>query len=228
VPFFLAEASAAHGPVLELMAGTGRVSLPLVAAGVSLTCVDASREMLSRLRGKLSARGLSATVLQADVRTLELPKVFDLAILPFNSFSELPEPSDQELALACIHRHLRAGGKFICTLHNPTVRRQSADGRPHLVGRYPLDEGTLLLWSTTQYSAGAEVVEGVQVYEEYDSAGVLRQQRMLDMRFALIERQNFEQRAVQAGFRITELYGDYDRSPFHSDTSPYMIWILQR
>ena len=49
VPFFLAEAKAVPGPVLELMAGTGRVSLPLVEAGVPLTCVDASGAMLSRL-----------------------------------------------------------------------------------------------------------------------------------------------------------------------------------
>lgn len=228
VPFFLAEAKAAPGPVLELMAGTGRVSLPLVEAGVPLTCVDASGAMLSRLRGKLSARGLSATVVQADVRTLELPQMFALAILPFHSFSELSQPSDQELALACVYRHLHTGGKFICTLHNPNVRRKSVDGQERLVGRYSLDEGTLLLWSTSQYCADAGVVEGVHVYQEYDSDGVLRRQRMLDMRFALIERQDFEQRAVHAGFHVTELYGDYDRSPFLPDTSPYMIWILQR
>jgi SAM-dependent methyltransferase len=228
VPFFLGEAKAAPGPVLELMAGTGRVSLPLVEAGVPLTCVDASREMLSRLRGKLSERGLTATVVQADVRTLDLGQMFDLAILPFNSFSELAEPSDQELVLACVYRHLHTGAKFICTLHNPIVRRKSVDGQPRLVGRYSLDEGTLLLWSTSRYSADGGVVEGVQVYEEYDSDGVLRRQRMLDMRFALIERQDFEQRAIHAGFRVTELYGDYDRSPFLPDTSPYMIWILQR
>ena len=227
VPFFLAEAKAAPGPVLELMAGTGRVSLPLVEAKVPLTCVDASGEMLSRLRGKLLARGLSATVVQADVRTLDLRQMYDLAILPFNSFSELAEPSDQELALACVHRHLHTGARFICTLHNPSVRRKSVDGQPRLVGRYSLGEGSLLLWSTSRYSADG-VVEGVQVYEEYDSEGVLRRQRMLDMRFALIERQDFEQRAIDAGFHVTELYGDYDRSPFLPDISPYMIWILQR
>ncbi len=228
VPFFLEEAKAASGPVLELMAGTGRVSLPLIEAGVPLTCVDASGAMLSRLRGKLQERGLSATVVQADVRTLELPNMFALAILPFHSFSELLQSSEQEIALACVYRHLHTGGKFICTLHNPSVRRRSVDGQPRLVGRYLLDKGTLLLWSTLQYSADAGVVEGVQVYEEYDSHGVLSRQRMLDMRFAMIERQDFERRAVHAGFRVIELYGDYDRSPFLPDTSPYMIWILQR
>jgi len=228
VPFFLAEAKAVPGPVLELMAGTGRVSLPLVEAGVPLTCVDASGAMLSRLREKLLARGLRATIVQADVRTLKLPHMFALAILPFHSFSELLQSSDQEMVLASVYRHLHAGGKFICTLHNPNVRRKSIDGQTRLIGKYSLDEGTLLLWSTLQYSADEGAVEGVQVYEEYDADGILRQQRMLDMRFALIERQDFEQRAIRAGFRVAELYGDYDRSRFLPDASPYMIWILQR
>jgi ubiquinone/menaquinone biosynthesis C-methylase UbiE len=89
LPFFLAQAAAVPGRVLELMAGTGRVSLPLLEAGVKLTCVDLSGEMLSRLREKVVARGLDATVVQADVRSMDLAETFDLAILPFNSFSEL-------------------------------------------------------------------------------------------------------------------------------------------
>jgi 2-polyprenyl-3-methyl-5-hydroxy-6-metoxy-1,4-benzoquinol methylase len=42
VPFFLEELKTTSGPVLELMAGTGRLSLPLAEAGARLTCVDIS------------------------------------------------------------------------------------------------------------------------------------------------------------------------------------------
>jgi hypothetical protein len=47
VPFFLREAKKAGGPVLELTAGTGRVSIPLLLAGTDLTCVDSSPAMLA-------------------------------------------------------------------------------------------------------------------------------------------------------------------------------------
>jgi predicted RNA methylase len=52
IAFFIKEAKGVSGEVLELMAGTGRVSVPLVESGVRLTCVDNSPEMLAKLRAK--------------------------------------------------------------------------------------------------------------------------------------------------------------------------------
>jgi len=48
VGFYIQEAGKVRGKVLELMCGTGRVSIPLLEAGVDLTCVDASAGMLAR------------------------------------------------------------------------------------------------------------------------------------------------------------------------------------
>ena len=83
VPFFVTEAQRVSGKVLELMAGTGRVSVPLVEAGVELTCVDTSEGMLQRLRNKLHAKGLSAVVHRADIRDFDLRERFALALIPF-------------------------------------------------------------------------------------------------------------------------------------------------
>ena len=46
VGFYVAEAGKVREKVLELMCGTGRVSVPLLEAGVDLTCVDASEVAL--------------------------------------------------------------------------------------------------------------------------------------------------------------------------------------
>ncbi len=99
IPFFLQETTKSSGQVLELMAGTGRVSLPLVRAGVQLTCVDNAPEMLARLRQKLVQEQLSAQVYEMDVRRLALDKQFDLILLPFHSFSELVSAIDRKQAL---------------------------------------------------------------------------------------------------------------------------------
>src|SRR6266576_2727589 len=48
VPFWNRVASGAHGPVLELGCGTGRVTIPLARAGVHMVGVDRSAPMLAR------------------------------------------------------------------------------------------------------------------------------------------------------------------------------------
>jgi hypothetical protein len=44
VPFLLNKTKEVLGEVLELRSGTGRVSIPLVEAGVPLTCVETTRQ----------------------------------------------------------------------------------------------------------------------------------------------------------------------------------------
>jgi SAM-dependent methyltransferase len=224
--FFVAEARRAKGPVLELMAGTGRVSLPLAAAGVRLTCVDASAGMLAVLSEKLAARELVAEVVHADVRALALPAAFDLALLPFNAFMELVTEADQRAALAAVAGCLKPGGRFVCTLHNPAIRRRAVDGTLRVVGRFPAEGGTLVV---SGYETGGDpVVTRLQFLELFGEDGRSRWRRLIEMRFTLIERDEFERAAVAAGFRVVELFGGYDRSPFDPATSPSMIWILDR
>jgi ubiquinone/menaquinone biosynthesis C-methylase UbiE len=103
ISFYVEEATKARGKVLELMCGTGRVSVPLLEAGVDLTCVDVSAGMLARLEERLRERKLNAGVVRADIRHLDLgEEEFDLALIPFHSFSELVSPRDQELAMKAV------------------------------------------------------------------------------------------------------------------------------
>ena len=105
IPFFVERAGMTAGPVIELMAGTGRVSVPLLERGIALTCVDASPEMLAHLRAKIFACGLEATLLCADVRRLDqhrwLRDSFALGLIAFKSLSELVEETDRVAALRC-------------------------------------------------------------------------------------------------------------------------------
>jgi len=57
VRFWQNMARRAQGPVLELGCGTGRISWPLVRAGVSVVGVDRSAQMLGRARTRRARRG---------------------------------------------------------------------------------------------------------------------------------------------------------------------------
>jgi SAM-dependent methyltransferase len=229
VGFYVAEAGKVREKVLELMCGTGRVSVPLLEAGVDLTCVDASEGMLARLKERLRARKLKAQVVRTDVRYLDLREEFDLVLIPFHSFSELVSPRDQELALRAAHGCIKEGGRLICSLHNPIIRARSADGALRFNGSFPTADGGLLVVSgfeTLDEDFG--VVDRVQLYEFFDASSNLHAKRVLPMRFALIERSRFAELADAAGFFPAALYGDYERGEYLEDSSPYMIWVLEK
>ena len=226
VPFFLSEAVKLDAPVLELASGTGRLSLPLIQAGVRLTCVDASEGMLEVLSRKLKERCLHADVRCADICQLRLPTSFHLAILPFQSFMEIVGEERQRQALSAVFACLSAGGRFICTLHNPAVRRTQVDGVLRIVGRFPTKDGTLVVSGFEQ--GGQPVVTRLQFFEFFGNDGKMRSKRLWPMEFALVEKDQFELMARDAGFDVLQLYGNYDRSPFDATRSPVMIWILQK
>jgi SAM-dependent methyltransferase len=228
VGFYVAEAGRARGRVLELMSGTGRVSIPLAESGVDLTCVDASEEMLARLERKLRARDLRARVVRADIRRLTLPETYDLAIIPFHSFSELVSSRDQVLALRAIHGCLKEGGRLICSLQDPTVRSRSADGALRINGAFPAQEGTLVVSGFETHDERTGIIDRMQFYEVFDAAGNLRTKRLLPMRFALIGEEEFEGLARTTGFRPVALYGDYEYGDYRAGSSPYMVWIVEK
>ena len=50
----------------------------------------------------------------------------------------------------------------------------------------------------------------------------------MDVRFVLHHKDTFEKLVHDAGFKTETIYGDYDRSPFEGEASPFMIWILRK
>ena len=57
---FLAE-RAGTGPVLELAIGTGRIALPLAERGIDVRGIDASEEMVARLRSRPGGANIPVT-----------------------------------------------------------------------------------------------------------------------------------------------------------------------
>ncbi len=229
VDFFRERVSCCTGPVLELMAGTGRLSRILFEHNPRLTCVDISREMLHVLSGKFPEPRLRPAVVCADVRALPLETAYELAIIPFNSFAELISFEDQREGLAELSRVLIPGGKVICTLHNPAVRRTSLDGQERLLGRHAMERGReleVLVTGTLDRDTG--VARSRQLFRIWDSQGGLEDELLQDVHFALISEERFAELAGATGFELAELTGNYDGSAYACDTSPFMIWTIRK
>jgi SAM-dependent methyltransferase len=229
VSFFLQEAQGCRN-VLELTAGTGRLSLPLIEAGVPLSCLDSSPEMLAILRKKLRSKGLAAPIYEMDVSNFSLPEPFDLIIISFNSFAEIVNPASQQAALATIHAHLTDTGHLICTLHNPLIRLKHSDGQIRLRGKYtlPNNDGALFLLTVENYDSTTQLVRGAQFYELYAPDGVMQSKRFVELQFFVHSKETFETMAGSQGFKVTALYGDYGRTEFEPEKSSFMIWVLSK
>lgn len=231
VPFFLQFCQEIGGSVVELMCGTGRISLPLLKAGVNLTCVDASPTMLNILRQKLASQNLTAHLIEADVADLQLDSTFDLVLLPFQSFHELQTEVERQQTLHKIAQVLKPSGRFICTLHNPKIRLQSLDQGITHYGPFPLVDGTgsvRLSVEMLDYDTETGMVSGQQTISQFDEADQNVAEYRLPVQFSLIEFERFHELLQVAGFSIEEIFGNYDQSSFIPEKSPFIVVCCQK
>lgn len=228
IDFYRTLSKECKGQCLELMCGTGRVSLPLLKEGIDLTCVDYSDEMLNIFRKKAAALNIAPNLLCQDVCSLNLNDSYDLIFIPFNSFSEITDSKRQQAALDKVYNHLDNEGTFVCTLYNPEYRIKTADGLLRVLGRFQIDENKSLVVSYyNNFNEKTKNVTGIQFYEIYDKHNKLIDKRYLDICFSLIKKEDFIEMAVSAGFKIKDIFGDYNFSPF-SEGSMFMNFILTK
>lgn len=105
------------GPVLELGAGTGRVTQAIARLGVEVWALEPAQEM--RKLGARYTEGLGVKWLAGDMRSLELKQRFPLIIAPFNALMHLYTMDEQDNALKGIGAHLETGGRFAFDVYNP-------------------------------------------------------------------------------------------------------------
>lgn len=136
LPFYLDWARRSRTPVLEIGAGSGRLTVPLAEAGVSVVAVDISSTMLSILRDRLA--GLPREVAHrirvehADVCGLDLGDRYDVVMVPFYTFNYLITAGAQKAALERIDAHLSSGGRLLVDVFIPWSRIRSCTPEPVL------------------------------------------------------------------------------------------------
>jgi SAM-dependent methyltransferase len=200
------------------MCGTGRVSIPLIKAGYKLTCVDYSPDMLKMLRSKLPENS-GATVDCQDISSLSLNEKFDLAIIPFHSFSEITDKKKRDQAIQRIFYCLLPGGTYFCTLYNPDYRVKFADGNMKCLGEFEIGEDRkLIVTYFNSYIENLQMIKSIQFYEIFDSHNRLIEKRFLDIQFSLITKEEMKEAGRKTGFQLRKIYGDYNRSPFSQDS----------
>jgi SAM-dependent methyltransferase len=137
-------AQVAGGRVLDVGAGSGRVTLQLARAGHAVTALDRSEVLLAALRER--AAGLDVAAVCADARSFALQRRdFALCIVPMQTIQLLGGVEQRISFLRCAREHVRPGATialailgeldtFDCShgTIGPAAERAYADGLLYL------------------------------------------------------------------------------------------------
>lgn len=195
----LALAREAAGPVLDVAAGSGRLTIPLVRSGRSVTALDLSDDMLSHLRRALPDHPRLDCVI-ADMRDFSLPRPYDLVVLGATSITLLDREGRARL-YASVRRHLAPGGVFAFSVaggaaaESLTVPSEQEIRVPG-PGPGPGGEETYLFSQQMEEDGAARLVNWVRLADVVAGGDV----RVLTSRLRVLSHELLSSELVDAGF----------------------------
>lgn len=237
LPFYLELAAQTGGPVLELGAGTGRVTLPLARAGHAVTALDLNPVMLDLLRSKLAGEPAEAAqrvaLVQGDMAGFELGQRFNLILTPFRSFQHLTAAAQQLACLQAVTRHLAPGGLFVLDSFFPSFEYMVDKSRLHGAFMPDLehtDEATgERLRRSHNYQADyvRQVNTVIFRYETFNSGGTLLRTEEDVIHLRWMTRWEAEHLLARSGLEVLAAYGGYDKRSLESQPAE-MVFVCRR
>ena len=207
-----------HGAtVLDLCCGPGRHGQFLADRGMKVVGLDNSRFLLTEAQKNGSSSQNRVHLVEGDTRHIPLKPVCDAVINLFTSFGFF-EDSDNKRVITAVADALKPSGKFLLEHWNPYAVFQ-------------LDQTRNWWWMSDSLLALAEV--------EYDStSGRLSDYRtVIDLSTGAIRESvnrirfyfptELEEMLASAGLKVRAMYGDFDYSPFLTE-SRRLITIAEK
>lgn len=197
VEFYVEEALAAGGPVVELGVGTGRIAVPIAKAGISVIGVDASEGMLEVAREYAAAEGVELDLRHGDMRKPPVSERVRLVIIPFRSLLHMTTERERLRALRAARELLVPGGRLVFDVFAPSRQDvEDTHGRwlerePGIFERADWDEGERTL-----------------------TLSVRRGDEASTMHLAWLSPAEWRLLLDRAGFDVVAQWGWFDRRPY--------------
>jgi SAM-dependent methyltransferase len=223
---YLAFAAGTDGPILELMAGSGRIAVPLAAAGHQVVAVDRDAAMLHRATQRwagtrtYAAAGGALECIEADVMRLSLKERFGLVIVALNSILLLDDRAAQARLFEIIAAHLRPGGRAVVDVWLPTPDDLVLyDGR--IILEWTREDPTTGTAVTKRVSATYEPATRIaQITTFFDEwrGGKIAATTMRRDTSSFLAKDEIERYAQGAGLIVDTIAGDYEMGQFAADS----------
>jgi SAM-dependent methyltransferase len=143
--------------VLDLGCGTGNHAIVLGARRYEVVGIDRSEEMLAQARSKVTDASTDSRVTfqNGDIRTVDLKRQFDAAVMMFAVLGYQLDDADALAALKAARRHLPLGGLFIFDFwYGPAVLNQRPSER---IKTIPTAEGKIVRIASAELDTGRRI-----------------------------------------------------------------------
>jgi SAM-dependent methyltransferase len=207
---FLAEL-AGTGRALEFAIGTGRIALPLAAAGIIVDGIELSPHMVDRLRAKPG--GDAVRVTPGDMSTVASPGTYGLVYLVFNTIFNLLAADDQIRCFENAARHLTDDGHFVVEAALPSA--WIAPGRSNYVHAEHIDTDSITLDVARYDPVSQRLTEN---HVRLTAAGI----QFSPIVCRLITPGEMDLMARIAGLRLVDRWATWTREPFSIDSRAHV------
>jgi SAM-dependent methyltransferase len=144
-------------PILDVGAGSGRVTLELARAGHELTALDFEPRLLRALARR--AQGLAVQTVHADAREFTLARRdYALCIAPMQTVQLLGGAAERIAFMRCARAHLRPGALLACAIVTALEPFDCRAGSPGPTPECTRVDGTLYVSRAVRVHVGAEKV----------------------------------------------------------------------
>ncbi|MHA1907144.1 MAG: class I SAM-dependent methyltransferase [Candidatus Thorarchaeota archaeon] len=216
LPFYLSFAKKTGSPILDIAAGTGRVSIHLAREGFDIVSLESSSEMLGEFKRQLDREDPVISdrikIIETDMCTFELEQRFPLIIIP-TSFGHALTTEEQLSLLNCIHRHLLDDGLFVVDLFPAGTQPEYATFEEHAVD---LGDGRAVSRSGVMKSDPLKqllTLELTFTITDTDSGKVIDDIHV-ESGIAIIYNREFELLLNRSNLEIVEEFGDYEKESY--------------
>ncbi len=220
---------AGGGPVLEMGAGTGRLALPLAAAGADVWALDASPAMLATLVAKPGGERVRPLLGDMARPPLRPGAGFAVVLCAFNSLFNLPDAAEQRLCLAAAAGLLASGGLLVVETSLPGGAPDPDTGALATAGEFETDgvdvktiEADRVVLSAWQHLPAAQEIRGQMI--DITAAGIRLRPWQLHYRTA----PQLDAAARDAGLELVERWADWRGGRFDPVLSTEQIALYRQ